>query len=218
MTDLSQAGAGAQASASPEPSPVAEQPTETKPLTIEDVRAEATRIAQSFVDKAENRISAKAQEQINALKLTQGALGLTDEQVETAANKIVLNDLKAPRTEQASPAPQAQPNQPAQEIDPVIQETLDVFKTEGVTIETTDPEYKPLDAILRDPNGNIYQYRKALYTQIEAKRSRVAAMQETASARVTGGGGAVSNPSDLSSITDSKQLYRMGEDRLQGKK
>lgn len=217
MTDLSQAQAGAQASTSPETSPVAEQPTETKPLTIEDVRAEATRIAQSFVDKAENRISAKAQEQINALKLTQGALGLTDEQVETAANKIVLNDLKAPRTEQASPAPQTQTNQ-AQEVDPVIQETLEVFKTEGITIEVTDPEYKPLDAILRDPNGNIHQFRKALFAQIEAKRTRVAALQETASARVTGVSGAMSNPNDLSSITDSKQLYRMGEERFQGKK
>ena len=188
MTDISQAQAGAQASVSPETSPQAEQPTETKPLTIEDVRAEATRIAQSFVDKAENRISAKAQEQINALKLTQGALGLTDEQVETAANKIVLNDLKAPRTEQASPAPQTQTNQPAQEIDPVIQETLDVFKAEGVTIETTDPEYEPLDAILRDPNGNIHQYRKALFAQIEVKRMRLANAQATAPARVLSGG------------------------------
>lgn len=210
MTDISQAQAGVQASTSPEPLVTPEQPTETKPLTIEDVRAEATRIAQSFVDKAENRISAKAQEQINALKLTQGALGLTDEQVETAANKIVLNDLKAPRTEQASSAPQTQTNQPAQAIDPVIQETLDVFKSEGITIDTTDPEYKPLDAILRDPNGNIHQYRKALFAQIEAKRTRVAASQATAPARVLSGGQQTTGEANLSGSAhdDWQNVYK----------
>lgn len=212
---------GAQASASPEPiSETESQPQENKPLTIADVERiaeeKATRIAQSFVDKAENRISAKAQEQINALRLTQTALGLSDEQVEQAANKIVLNDLKAPRAEQASPAAAAQTNHAAREVDPVIQETLDVFKAEGVTIETADPEYKPLDLILRDPNGNIHQYRKELFRQIEAKRLRVTASAQTASARVLGGGTLTTNPNDISAVTDSKQLYRMGEERLSG--
>ena len=203
MTDLSQAQAGAQASASPEPLAPPEQPTETKPLTIADVERiaeeKATRIAQSMVDKAENRISRKAQEQIAAIDTSRQALGLSDEQVQQAKQRVIFDDLTAkPTAEQASPAPQTQTNQPAAEIDPVIQETLDVFKAEGVTIDTSDPEYKTLEAILRDPNGNIYQYRKALYTQIEAKRSRVAAAQVTAPARVLSGGQQTTGEANLS--------------------
>jgi uncharacterized protein YdbL (DUF1318 family) len=67
-------------------------------------------------------------------------------------------------------------------LHPVIIETLDVFKAEGVTIETTDPEYKALTAILKDPNGNIHKYRKELYKQIEAKRQRLTEAQ----AKITG--------------------------------
>ena len=63
---------------------------------------------------------------------------------------------------------------PAQaEIHPVILETADVFEAEGITIETSDPEYKTLAAILGDADGNIHKYRKELYKQIEAKRERM---------------------------------------------
>ena len=59
------------------------------------------------------------------------------------------------------------------ELHPVIAETLEIFKSEGIAIEPSDPEYKALDAILKDKNGNINQYRKELYKQIEAKRERL---------------------------------------------
>ena len=190
---LSTPAAGLQASNSPDTSPEAEQAQEAKPLTIADVERiaeeKATRIAQSMVDKAEHRISKKAQEQIAAIDLTRQSLGLTDEQVEQAKQKVIYQDLTSPRQqEQASTPPPAQQVQAQTEIDPVIAETLDVFKAEGVTIEVGDPEYKPLDAILKDPNGNIHQYRKELFKQIEVKRARVAANQQQAPARVISGG------------------------------
>ena len=193
MSLLSTPAAGLQASNSPDASPVAEQAQEAKPLTIADVERiaeeKATRIAQSMVDKAENRISKKAQEQIAAIDTSRQALGLSDEQVTQAKQRVIFDDLTAkPTAEQASPAPQTQPNQQPTEIDPVIAETLDVFKAEGVTIETSDPEYKPLDAILKDPNGNIHQYRKELFRQIEIKRARVVTNQQQAPARVISGG------------------------------
>lgn len=190
---LSTPAAGLQASNSPDTSPEAEQAQEAKPLTIADVERiaeeKATRIAQSMVDKAEHRISKKAQEQIAAIDLTRQSLGLTDEQVEQAKQKVIYQDLTSPRQqEQASTPPPAQQVQAQTEVDPVIAETLDVFKAEGVTIEVGDPEYKPLDAILKDPNGNIHQYRKELFKQIEVKRARVAANQQQAPARVISGG------------------------------
>ena len=180
---------GLQASNSPDTSPVAEQAQEAKPLTIADVERiaeeKATRIAQSMVDKAEHRISKKAQEKIEVID----SLGLPNEQAEQAKQKVIYQDLTSPRQqEQASTPPPAQQVQAQTEVDPVIAETLDVFKAEGVTIEVGDPEYKPLDAILKDPNGNIHQYRKELFKQIEAKRQRVATNQQQAPARVISGG------------------------------
>ena len=179
---------GLQASNSPDTSPVAEQAQEAKPLTIADVERiaeeKATRIAQSMVDKAEHRISKKAQEKIEVID----SLGLPNEQAEQAKQKVIYQDLTSPRQqEQASTPPPAQQVQAQTEIDPVIAETLDVFKAEGITIETSDPEYKPLDAILKDPNGNIHQYRKELFKQIEAKRQRKATNQQQAHARVISG-------------------------------
>ena len=64
-------------------------------------------------------------------------------------------------------------NNIAAEIHPAILETADVFEAEGITIETSDPEYKTLAAILGDADGNIHKYRKELYKQIEAKRERM---------------------------------------------
>ena len=189
MSLLSTPAAGLQASNSPDTSPEAEQAQEAKPLTIADVERiaeeKATRIAQSMVDKAEHRISKKAQEKIEVID----SLGLPNEQAEQAKQKVIYQDLTSPRQqEQASTPPPAQQVQAQTEVDPVIAETLDVFKTEGITIETSDPEYKPLDAILKDPNGNIHQYRKELFKQIEAKRQRVATNQQQAPARVISGG------------------------------
>ena len=189
MSLLSTPAAGLQASNSPDTSPVAEQAQEAKPLTIADVERiaeeKATRIAQSMVDKAEHRISKKAQEKIEVID----SLGLPNEQAEQAKQKVIYQDLTSPRQqEQASTPPPAQQVQAQTEVDPVIAETLDVFKAEGVTIEVGDPEYKPLDAILKDPNGNIHQYRKELFKQIEVKRARVAANQQQAPARVISGG------------------------------
>ena len=193
MNNLSGEAAGAPASASPEPSATPEQSQETKPLTIADVERiaeeKATRIAQSMVDKAESRISRKAQEQIAAIDLSRQALGLNDEQVKAAKQQVIYNDLTAqPAAEQASPAPQAQANQQASEFDQVVSETLAVFDSEGIGIEEADPEYKPLDTLLRAPKFNIHAYRKELYKQVEAKKARTAANQEQAPARVVSGG------------------------------
>lgn len=193
MIDISGQQGGAPASVSPEASTTEQQTQEPRPLTAAEierlVEEKATRIAQSMVDKAESRISKKAQEQIAAIELTRGTLGLTDEQVEQAKAKVIYTDLASPKPmEQASPTPTAQKVQPQEQLDPVIAETLETFKSEGVTIEPTDPEWKPLDAILKDPNGNIHQYRKELYRQIENKRQRQTANQEKAPARVVSGG------------------------------
>ena len=209
MNNISGQPGGTPASVSPEASTQEPQTQEPAALTIEAIEKlieeKAQRIAQSMVDKAEARISKKAQEQIAAIELTRGTLGLSDEQVEQAKAKVIYKDLAEPRQpEPASSQPPA-PKSQAPEVDPVIAETLETFKLEGVTIEPSDPEWKPLDAILKDPNGNIHQYRKALYAQIEVKRQRVAANQEKAPARVVSGG-QTQQPGD--SATSAREYLR----------
>ena len=79
-------------------------------------------------------------------------------------------------TTQASPTAdteQVYTTEHTTEADPVIAETFGVFEDEGIEINTSDPEYKALEAILNDPSGNIHKYRKELYKQIEAKRERL---------------------------------------------
>ncbi len=187
-----QAGGAATPSAETSKTEPQTQPT---PLTTEQMEAvqkivaeQAARIAQSMVDKAENRISKKAQEQIDALKLTQSALGLTDEQVDDAANKIVLNDLKQTRREPASPQPPAQQQQAQEELDPAIAELLAIFKAEGVTITEADPGFKEINTILADPNGDVHQMRKAAYHWTAEKRARLKTLQDNAAGRVVSGG------------------------------
>ncbi len=196
---LSGQQAGAQASASADNASTTEpNAQEQKGLSTEEYRAiareEAVRAAQSLVDKAEARISKKAQEQIAAIDLSRQSLGLSDEQVEQAKQKVIYQDLTTPRQQEQASTPQAtQRTEAPTEIDPVIAETLEIYAAEGIAIETSDPEYKALDAILNDPNGNIHKYRKEVFKQIDIKRQRVAANSQNAQARVVSGGQAQTN-------------------------
>jgi hypothetical protein len=182
-----------------------QEPTtqEPEPLTMEKVEqlieTKATRIAQSMVDKAEHRISAKAQAQIGALKETQSTLGLTDEQVEQATQKIVMNDfMNVPKKEETPPPDQTTPD----DEDPVIAEITQIFQEEGIQIEQDDPEFTALDKILKDPNGNIRLLRKELYKQIEAKKQRVSANTEQAEARVISSGATQTGEATVTSAKD----------------
>ena len=53
-------------------------------------------------------------------------------------------------------------------------ETLDTFKAEGIVITPSDPEYQAIEDEYNNPAGNIHQYRKTVYKQIEAKKARQA--------------------------------------------
>lgn len=220
---------GAQQASSASPETLKPESTpESKPLTkaeIENLITEqATRIAQSMVDKAESRISRKAQEQIKAVELSRSTLGLTDEQVMQAKQRILIDDMTSTQSEQASftnpqrnTAQNQQAEQQSEQLHPVIQETLDTFEAEGISINDDDPEYAALEAILREPEPNIFKYRQALYKQIEAKRNRITTNDANAAARVIGGGQTnTPDPNDIRNITDSKTLYKMGAKKIAG--
>ena len=195
MNTPSQPQVGAQASPSPEPLGAPEQAVENKPLTIADVERiaeeKATRIAQSMVDKAEHRISKKAQDQIAAIDTSRQALGLSDEQVTQAKQRVIFDDLTAkPTAEQASPAPQTQTTQAQTEpVHPAVAALWEIFADEGEEVVEADPEWKEhIEKVWNDPNGTLPALRKAAYKATEAKRQRKATNQQQAPARVISGG------------------------------
>ena len=194
MENLSQPQVGAQASPSPETLGTPEQATENKPLTRADfeelITKEIKPLIQSQVDKAANRISKEAKEKIDALKQTQSVLNLSDEDVEKATNKIVMNDLTTRQAEQASPATQTQKNQvQTEQIHPAVAALMEIFQAEGEEVVETDPEWKDhIEKVWNDPNGTIPALRKVAYKATEAKRQRKATNQQQAPARVISGG------------------------------
>lgn len=205
MTDLSGQQVVAPGSATPEnASSPEQQPQENKPLTMQDVERvaeeKATRIAQSLVDKAEYRISTKAQEQIKALELNKGVLGLDDQQVQTAKQKIIMDELTATPQPGEPPSPPQPVSQAQPEGDPVAEFVSDIFKEVGTTVTPNDPEWaelqKALDANFTNPKGAIPVSRAAIKAA-EAKAARIATNQEGAAARVSGHGATVTGlPAD----------------------
>jgi len=197
------------------------EPQKETPLTAEDYRRiaheEAMRVAQSQVAKGENRIQKLIQEKFTALEQTRGTLGLSEEQVNQAKQKIVT---------EAYSAPEEPVNTVSPDVDQAIQfmnaEIQNVFAELGTTVSPSDPEFRDLqakvDSAWNDPKG-LAKILLAASKAATAKAGRLAKQTETASARVIGGGeGVTSNPNDISGITDSKELYRLGEEKIRGKK
>jgi hypothetical protein len=71
--------------------------------------------------------------------------------------------------------------------DPVYDWTMEAYKTEGLDIKPTDPEFSQIKAALDDPAGNMFKYQKTVMKAIDAKRERTASQTATADARVLGG-------------------------------
>lgn len=217
MTDQVNTSVQAEAtpgSAQPSNASTTEQkPQEQRPLdearVIELATQIASRTAQSLVDKAEYRISQKAQDQIKALELNQTVLGLNDQQVQEAKQKIVMNELTAKPQEQ-------QPSNPPVSQVPPVEEAIaafvnDIFEVEGTTVTPADPEWKDLQAVIdatfNDPKGAV-KVTKAAITAAAAKAQRVNSNSESAAARVLGSGGAPSTNLDGPEVTGHALFQR----------
>jgi hypothetical protein len=71
---------------------------------------------------------------------------------------------------------------------PVYDWTMELYKTEGIEIKPTDPEWKEVKAALDDPNGSMIKYQKVMLRAIDSKRERTATESQTADARTLGTG------------------------------
>lgn len=198
------------------------QPQETQKeakLTPEQIRAiareEATRIAQSQVAKGENRIQAYIQQQVNALKATQRYSGMSDQQIEAAAQKIAVEAYTNPQITGAG-QPQQQPNLQETEMHPTVEAAIALMEARGTVVEEGDPEFdqyiKPLLA-----TGSYRTLIQATKDAMTAKEQRQQSRKSKAAVRTPGGDGGKTetDSTDISNITDSKELYRLGSLQMQ---
>jgi hypothetical protein len=180
-------------------------------MSVDEVRRiareEALRTSQSLTDKAEDRMK----KHLDTLKAAN--VKVTPEQEQGLRSTITKEVMEEARGGQAS-------SQPAPGGDnPVMQFVAGIIAEEGVQILDGDPELGEVTKALQDPKATYHSIHKALTKAIDTKRERLSTSQEKANLRVLGVGGTSVSSDDISGITDSAELYKIGEERLKkGKK
>jgi len=135
--------------------------------------------------------SARIEKELTALKATITAANVqVTPQQEQAMREQIANQID---TATNSQEPDGQINQPDSADAFVANFLNDIFSATGTAVTKNDPEWtelqKVLDATWNDPKGAA-KVSAAAVKASEAKRQRSANNQETAAARVSGGGGA----------------------------
>lgn len=187
----------------PQVNPPIEPQTETPLLTPEQIAAiekiadqRAARIAQSQSAKSENRIQKLIQEKFAALNATKDTLGLSDDQVKQAQQKIVTEAYASPPAEGSETPATNQPETTAttdadQAISYMNAQIQNVFDEVGATVTKADPEFaelqKAVDAAWNDPKG-LVKILRAADKAATTKAARLQASSKTAAARVVSGG------------------------------
>ena len=90
------------------------------------------------------------------------------------------------------------------------------MKDVGVYVSPRDPEYARIQRELENPNGSLAKTIRAAGVAAEAKKARLQQAKQNAQARTMSGGGQTADPKDISGITDSKELYRLGSQQMAG--
>ena len=187
-----------------------------QPLTAEQyreiARQEAMRIAQSQVAKGEHRIQQYIQQQVAALKQAQPYTGMSDQQVQDAAQKIAIDALTNPNLPEFG-----QTQQPPYLQEPVMHPTIDaaiqMMRSNGTIVEEGDPEFQTIAPILA--SGDFSRLIEVTNAAMKAKTLRLQSRKEKATVRTPSG--APGNPTDvndISQINDSEQLYELGDRRM----
>jgi hypothetical protein len=161
-------------------------------------RDEVGKLVQSWVDRTGNRLEAGIQKQIkdevSALRRSQKVLGLTDEQVETAKQKIVYD---AFTSESEAPAGNSQtPSQVQDQEPPVVGWARAQMEQAGVQIVDGDPELAVIEPAMK--SGDQYAFAAALKSAIEAKKARLASQTEGAKRRTAPPSGGTASKKPLS--------------------
>lgn len=159
-------------------------------------REEAARVAQSFTDKASNRIMQQVQEQIAALEISAGALGLSAEQVDEAKQKIVMKAITAkPQGTQASDSGQPDARgQYQQGLHPVVAQAVAMMEAEQMSIDEGEPEFEQYIKPLLSSGAPDARLLRATSKALDAKAERLAKQRDAAAARAASGAGGGGQP------------------------
>ena len=116
-------------------------------------------------------------------------------------------------------AQESEPQAESRQLHPLASVAFPIMRKAGVTITDADPEFEALKPFLANdaPDaGTLGEFVTALNEQIAAKKERTEKNKSKASARAAGGGGSQQpvNPNDISKITDSGELYLLGEKQM----
>jgi hypothetical protein len=164
----------------------------TPALSEEQVRAIATEIAtrtaQSLVDKGTSRIEKLVAERIQALEVTRQSLGLTDEQVAAAKQKIVVDAITEEQKPPAVPASTAPKPASQTPLHPILEAAVEMMAQQGVSVDEGDPEFATIKADIESPAPSA-KLLVSLQSAITAKAARLASQKERADARVPGASG-----------------------------
>lgn len=197
------------------------EPQKETPLTQEEIRAiirdEATRISQSLVAKGENRTQRFIQQQVAALKQSQRYSGLTDQQIQDAAQKIAVDAYTNPQLYEEAGQPSQQPDSQT-EMHPTVEAAISMMEARGTIVEEGDPEFDRFVKPLLERGAFNKELLSATLQAMDAKEKRTQDRKSKAAARAPGGGsGSATEPNDISNVNDPAQLYELGERRIQAR-
>lgn len=163
----------------------AQQPQYVTKEELDQIMAETVRrVKQSDRDRGK-----RIEDELGKIKtlLTNAGTQVTPD-VEASIRNQITDQIDG----EEEPQPQGQSAVPQQSAPtPVDQFLAQVFTKAGTTVNPNDPEWKDIQKSLDDnwnnPNG-LTDVLLTAHAAAQAKKTRTAAMQETAAARVGGGG------------------------------
>ncbi len=139
--------------------------------------------------KGENRIQRFIQDKFAALEASKGVLNLSDEQVAQAKKDIVAQAYEQPDAAAETNAPQPDAEDYIRSQSEFVFSQIDAVLAEhGVQITPNDPEFKTIDAALRDPQGSLAKTMLITSKAAASKAQRLAQTKGSAPARVAGSG------------------------------
>jgi len=194
-----------EAQATEQVQPQESQQTEPKYVTQEDLEGFATDILRRAKQSDRDR-NKQINDELTKIKgvLEKSGAPLSEEK-EAALRNTITDQIDA----EDEPQPRGQSAAPPQ-ADPVGAFLGGIFAEAGETVTENDPEWKALKKVMDDnfnnPNG-LPKILVAATNAANAKKERKTSLQETATARV-GGGGSSANNTGASDLSPTDKISR----------
>jgi hypothetical protein len=212
----SQAPTPAPASATPpestpaQPAETPEQPAEQPQYVTKEELAAAVELGVRRAQQSARDRSQKIEDQVKAITARLEKAGATvSPEITQNLRQQVEQELDTQTPDQPAAAAPGTPASMPGTGDPVYDWTMEAYKTEGIDIKPTDPEFALVKAALDDPAGNMFKYQRTVMRAIDTKRERTAASQNTADARVLGGSNQPPGQAQPKTSTEAwEQAYR----------